>query len=399
MRSQTSITSSAIASFSTNQSSPRVLPESQLNPPLSVAWKFGANYTSNRGTALLAAGEEYLAFFNLISDGTNVYATASKAYFPSPGSPGSGRGAYLLALSLEGGKALWELKLPVIDPKGSGLAFLNNDSNTHKIIVGMEGALLSVDDRQGRAVWSVNGSYGFPIASPDDKVYTSVGSYWGGNGSKICSYQGGGRIPAYGGGRIYTMSGQAGSPQGILYAFDARTCEQLWTAPLGPKPNHWSSSGSTFHDGRVYAADDTNLYAVEAATGKIIWNVAHGEVDWWPPSAHGNAVYLAGGVGSGAAGVAAFNATNGQLLWRSGSVAEDSLTSALQPSISGRYVYAAIGCTITALDSQTGKTSWQSSLNGCKFWYSYYGPLISGSYMVLSDDVSYLVAFQGNLSN
>ena len=372
---------------------------SQLNPPLSVAWKFGANYTTNRDTALLTSGEEYLDFFNLISDGTNVYATASKNYFPSPGSPGSGRGAYLLALSLESGKALWEMKLPVIDPKGSGLAFLNNDSNTHMLIVGMAGALLSVDDRQERAVWSVNGSDGFPLASPDGRVYTAVGSFWGGNGSKICSYQGGGRIPTYGDGRVYTMgaSGQGSSYQGILHAFDARTCAQLWTTPLGSKGDQWASYWSTFHDGRVYAADDTNLYAVDAASGKIIWNVADGEQDFWPPAVHGNVVYLAGYVSSGKAGVAAFNGTNGQALWRSESMPGDYF--GVRPSASGKLVYAAIGCTIAALDSQTGKASWQWSLDGCFSWYAYYGPLISSSYLILSDDVSYLVAFRGNLSN
>jgi outer membrane protein assembly factor BamB len=192
--------------------------------------------------------------------------------------------------------------------------------------------------------------------------------------------------------------GQGGSYWGVLHAFDARTCEQLWTTPLGSKGNHWASYWSTFHDGRVYAADDRSLYSVDAASGRIIWNVGHGTLDYWPPTVYGSVVYLAGG-GAGGGSVAAFNVTNGQLLWRSGSVAAESLTSALRPSASGTYVYAAIGCTISALDSQTGKAMWQWSLNDCRDWYIYYGPLISGSYLILSDDVSYLVAFRGNLSN
>ncbi len=367
----------------------------QLNPPLSVAWKFGGQFTTTSNTTFLSNGEIFSGFFNSVSDDANVYATTTKVRGNST------LGTYLLAVSLESGKAIWELMLPP-SPEGakfSGLTFLNNDSSTHMLIVGVEGALVAVDDRQGRAIWSVNGSQGFPLASPDGRVYTAVGAFWGKNGTKICGYQAGsygGRILAYGDGRVYSMV-EAGQ-KGVLVAFDALSCQRLWSTSVGSNGNHWANYWSVFHNGRVYAADVGSLYSIDPADGKIVWNVTHGFLVSSQPTVVGNVAYLTGRVGIDNQGepvsaVGAFNATNGILLWRSDSISGPSL----RPSISGKLLYAPIGCTIEALDSRTGKTTWQWSLRGCNDWFTYYGPLISGPYLILSASISYLVAFRGTL--
>lgn len=78
---------------------------------------------------------------------------------------------------------------------------------------------------------------------------------------------------------------------GSLYAIKESDGSQIWTALSG----QGFTSGPVYADGKVFInSDDTNIYAVEAATGNVVWKnpvIANGAV---PTVANGK-VYAGGG--------------------------------------------------------------------------------------------------------
>jgi outer membrane protein assembly factor BamB len=131
----------------------------------------------------------------------------------------------------------------------------------------------------------------------------------------------------------------------------------------------------------------------------MIWNVTHGMQNFWPPTVDddGRRVYLTGYVGSdtsnGGTSVSAFDAMDGHLLWRSSAIKGDTL----RVTVAGNLLFAASGCTLSALDVKTGEMVSQATVDGCAYFYAYYGPLIVGPYLIISDDVSYLIVLRGAL--
>jgi len=164
-----------------------------------------------------------------------------------------------------------------------------------------------------------------------------------------------------------------GSADGNLYAVDAATGKLRWKFDAHGRVN----SSPAVVDGAVYVVSlDGNLYAVDAATGKQRWAFAtegehrstkagnlgafpHTEVvpDAWDfylssPAVAGGAVYF----GSGDGHVYAIDAAAGTLKWKykTGDVVHSS------PAVSGGVVYAGSWDTyFYALDAATGALKWK----------------------------------------
>src|ERR1039458_1179537 len=109
--------------------------------------------------------------------------------------------------------------------------------------------------------------------------------------------------PAVANGVVYV-----GSLDNNLYAFNASTGQQLWSAPTGGPIN----SSPAVANGVVYVgSQDNNLYAFNAATGQRLWTAATGGSIASSPAVANGVVY----VGSWDNNLYAFNAATGQLLW------------------------------------------------------------------------------------
>jgi outer membrane protein assembly factor BamB len=174
--------------------------------------------------------------------------------------------------------------------------------------------------------------------------------------------------PAVAGGMVYF-----GSADGNLYAVDAATGKLDWKFDAHGRVN----SSPAVVDGTVYVVSlDGNLYAVDAATGKQRWAFATdgehrvtraGNLGAFPPTevvpdpwdfflsspaVAGGTVYF----GSGDGHVYAVDAKSGALVWKfkTGDVVHSS------PAISGGIVYVGSWDTyFYALDAATGSLKWK----------------------------------------
>ena len=109
-----------------------------------------------------------------------------------------------------------------------------------------------------------------------------------------------------------------------VYAISLASGKQLWEYPVnvaeasGPGPD-----GVAVADGVVYGDSSTTAFALDAATGKVLWNdtglLNSGQGSFEiQPQVSGGRVYLASAYGSGPGGGAllALSAASGAVLWR-----------------------------------------------------------------------------------
>jgi outer membrane protein assembly factor BamB len=214
----------------------------------------------------------------------------------------------------------------------------------------------------GKLLWATN-SFGISPAVSKGTVY--IDSFSG-----LCAYAAAGGTTLWCAGTNYlpdAPSGAAvvdgiayfGSAVGSVFALDAATGEQLWSAPISASN---AASSPAVANGMVYINGD-NLLAFDAKTGTKLWSSSIlGSVNTSSPAVVGGVVYAGGRV------VAAFNATTGAVLWSVSpggplSIPGDS------PAVAKGIVY--IGASVTgergassgtlyALNSRTGKTVWSA---------------------------------------
>jgi outer membrane protein assembly factor BamB len=213
-----------------------------------------------------------------------------------------------------------------------------------------------------------------------------------------------------------------GSLDHHLYALDARTGAQVWSAPTGGAV----LSSPAVADGVVYVgSDDKNVYAFDAETGAIRWTaqtgataveaplvVARGRVyagtvdghvlaidaqtgvvRWTSAASYGVSAFSAPSVADGVVTLAsggsgilnAFDATSGVLLW------SQSLFSSRFASPPAAYqgaVFVSDGFWLRAFDARTGQTRWTSGEGDAR-----------GSSTAMTAGHIYLVDSQGALDN
>jgi len=111
-----------------------------------------------------------------------------------------------------------------------------------------------------------------------------------------------GNTPAYHDGVVYVASvcGREGDGVGHVYAFDARSGEEIWDTAVG---GAGFFGGVTYAEGFVYAAsyafygqqDNAELVKLDASTGQIVWTVPAERTDSIP-LVIGDVIYLAAGI-------------------------------------------------------------------------------------------------------
>lgn len=138
----------------------------------------------------------------------------------------------------------------------------------------------------------------------------------------------------------------AGSTDGNVYAVDAATGDLLWSYATNGYVD-----GPAVVDGVVYAPSwDNNLYALDSATGVLLWKFATGGFVTCTPAVADGVVYL----GSNGGNVYALDAFTGTELW-------STLTGPCfgsSPALANGVVFIGGDDNVYALDAATGKLLW-----------------------------------------
>jgi outer membrane protein assembly factor BamB len=300
---------------------------------------------------------------------------------------------FLYALSAATGKKLCSFQAPgvissspvVVNPDGTGkVVYFGDNGSTGADDGGHEWAVHAVDGNTAAncsAKWSYNG-FGDPPGSQ-----TLVGSW---------------SPPAFAkdvNGRPLVVFGSS-SPEGAVYALDARTGERVWRFPtrvefdsdVGAGPAISAPGVNGFADGVVYVAGkDRVMYALNLRTGADLWafDTAADQPDVTDPTRSSAALVgrtLVFGTGSG---IYALDAVTGAKLWNSGTVEVVSSPAVVGPA-GGRIVVAGErDGTIVALDLASGALLW-SYATGANIYAS---PAVSNGRIYMTAATGFLYAF------
>jgi outer membrane protein assembly factor BamB len=239
------------------------------------------------------------------------------------------------------------------------------------------GGLYALNAKTGRMLWT------YPI-----DVYTSsptvengvlyVGSVYSNSvyaldaktGHELWSYDTGAFVqssPAVVNGVVYVSAGGGGlGNDGVLYALNAKTGSKLWSYPIGgcckesaPTPaylQHTSESSPAVADGVVYVGSwDGTVYALNAASGALLWSYATGGDISSSPAVAKEVVYIGSFyIGSGNSSTYALNARTGALLWATNIGSGEN-----SPAVANGVVYlGSWDNNVYALNASTGAVLW-----------------------------------------
>jgi outer membrane protein assembly factor BamB len=198
--------------------------------------------------------------------------------------------------------------------------------------------------------------------------------------------------PAIFGSTVYVSAGTS------IYALSASSGRVLWKTRLTT-----SSDGivagpvavSGYGEYVVAAGLDGHVYALDAATGSVHWNVlAGGGIDHAGPSIYSGIVYVpegASGAEGGGVYLCALQVSDGRLLWRSDIGDDVHVTPAAGQ---GRVFIGSIDDGVEALDSKTGALLWAAPYQG-EVWGA---PMLANGVVYFGTDEQ-LVAYDAATGN
>lgn len=208
---------------------------------------------------------------------------------------GAGQGA-LAALDLRKGSVLWHRQI-----EGAILGAPITDG-VRIYAAGCDGAVYCLDAREGKLVWrspicegptSISASpilikerattlaivvatYGSPHWQKEGRVVALDEQ-----GRRLWEQSAGGNVrgtPVLAGGKLFVAAFRSSPSVGLLNAFDARTGRPIWPQPFtiqgqpADRVSYNFSASPLVYGCRVYVGSlNHRLYALEAATGKLLW--------------------------------------------------------------------------------------------------------------------------------
>lgn len=290
------------------------------------------------------------------------------------GVSGVGGNAWTMAVDAATGKQLWFKHSYAAST--SDLAVWNGTVYQS----GLDHTLHAYNARTGTELWSTPG----PTASPsisggvvyagDDysDVYaidaTSGAVLW----TATTTFNGGIlSAPAVQAGVVYVGTVDPGAGADTLIAFDSLTGSRIWGTPVGVV-----YGSPTISKGIIYVGSgDGHVYAVDPATGSVLWAAATDYGVGTTPTVGGSTVYATSG------SVYAFKAADGTLLWRAPG------TSPRSPIQANGVIYVGLeDSSMAAYDGSTGDPLWTFPLSN-----------IPGTAPAISDGVVYTGSFDGFL--
>lgn len=166
--------------------------------------------------------------------------------------------------------------------------------------------------------------------------------------------------PIVAGGRVFVTSSSPSGYGTILHAFKAATGEDAW-APVELGGTYWWSA-LAYGGGRLYAQNyDGVLSAFNPATGAKLWSTKMpGQYAFTSPPTFAAGVVYTGGAGSGGT-LYAVDAATGAVIWTQGVANGDDSS----PAVTANGVYVSYACEQSyAFEPKTGTPLWQHS-TGC----------------------------------
>lgn len=167
-----------------------------------------------------------------------------------------------------------------------------------------------------------------------------------------------------------------------LYAFapnGAAPSKRVWQFPGNGAP----LTSPVVADGLVvFGSGDHNVYALDAATGKVKWSASTGYGFSAAPLVAGGVVVI----GDTGGNIDGFDLQTGKSLWSFGAAA-----AVTQPAVAGHGLAYAVSedHSIYALDLKTGNTVWQVAMDD----YSEFSPLLAGRLVVVANRAGELLGF------
>lgn len=230
-------------------------------------------------------------------------------------------------------EAAWEIQLPgyFLSP------LISEDRVFVRAESGEKGFLFALDARSGAKQWQ----FQFP----------QVGSEHQNIGGHVTS-------PVLAEGKLLVASAR------VFYALDPETGEIEWTLPLVEPVSSSAAAG----EGLAYISDFTHTYAVDIATGAEQWRFSGQEITlFFAPVVHNGRVLIGRGTE-----LVALDAQTGAVLWRTGIGAAAMVPGGATDDIAfGKSTHA-----LTAYDLQDGTPLWRyTALNFVSL------PCISGDYL------------------
>jgi outer membrane protein assembly factor BamB len=244
-------------------------------------------------------------------------------------------------------KQAWQLR-PSGDPRFSMPVIASGLG----IAVGTS-SVVGFDPTSGRTLWTVARKPGplspGVLAQPPSASEASAGSA-GAGGSSFFVY----------------AEGRSGQDAAVV-AIDPEDHSQRWRTPLGDL----TRSAPQVADGVVYlGCRDGNLYAIDLATGKVLWKAAAGgqDLDTSPAVAEGRVFIVGEEAASGRATLYAFpakpsNTASVKPLWTYSPTR--FAIGVNSPTVAAGTVYVGLGdLTVRAFSAATGKQLWSTPVRG-----------------------------------
>lgn len=177
----------------------------------------------------------------------------------------------------------------------------------------------------------------------------------------------------------YDVAVYFGSNDNYLYALDAATGVLLWKAATGGPIN----SSPTVAGSQVYVgSDDRYLYAFSATTGALRWKAINGGPLQSNPTVAAGMVYVSnnsvGGANLDLSELTAFDTATGTQQWQN--VTPSSFIPQ-SPTVSNGVVYGTYNYVVGAFDARTGINLW--NLDTANYLWN---PAIVGSTMYIGND-------------
>lgn len=200
--------------------------------------------------------------------------------------------------------------------------------------------------------------------------------------------------PVVAGGRVFSMDAA-----GVIAAFSLRTGEQIWRTPTKPKKMRSSNLGGglTVADGTVFAVDGVaESLALDAGTGEIRWRVDVGTPGRSAPTVAGGRMVF----GTIDERLIALEASTGRQLWNYAATASATIVFGQPaPAIVDNVVLAGFGSgDVAAIRLETGEPVWSDTLGAAGGRNSLVDLSSIHGLPVISDGTAYVVSLGQVLS-
>ncbi len=248
--------------------------------------------------------------------------------------------------------------------------------------------LIAFNASTGEILWQQRDGGSSPPIVQNGVVYTVTGAFNATTGTEIWRVMGGGAV-AVAKGIYYTAFRENENSSDLLIAFDASTGERLWDYKL-----HGFISGIAVENGIVYFGTGAQFIALDASSGKTVWETQNVIIQESSPAVAEGRVYFSG------ANVTKYDynlfycldALTGREIWQS------KVYIGSSPAVASGCVYAG---------GRDGQFFAFNATNGLKIWnytVSYtpigYGiessPAVAGDVVYVGADDGYLYAFNAS---